>query len=297
MRILRLTFTFILLLLVIGCKKDEVPCPPSQTEELPIPIKYESPEDIVAKLSGFIPIKDSVSILNRGSAENRQIAREYLQAILAPFCDTVMLHQYNTGANVWGLIESWTASDSIIIIGGHFDSVGYSPGANDNATGTAAAFEVAKRISQHKLRRYKLYVVFFDEEELGLRGSNAFAQMCLDRSLKIHSVHTIDQMGWDADGDRSIEMEGATPELETLYNQAKSNIGFIGEIHQTYAPSDHAAFRAKGFPATGLTEEYINGDTTPYYHHPDDTYETINFEFMESSIQLTTEAIRILMTD
>lgn len=293
-----LLFSLCIALIFAGCKKDEY------TDNLispEIPVHNETQRDIVAKLTGYQAIKDSTFIYNRYIEVNRAFAREYLSGILNYICDTVRLLDYDrngiVGSNVWGTIESTSNSDSIIIIGAHFDGVAITPGANDNASGVAVVYEIAKKISQLNNRRYKLYVVFFDQEELGLIGAGAFAIMCQTDSLKIHSVHTFDQIGWDADGDRSIEMEVAAPKLIPVYEQAKENISFPGQIHQTSASSDHLAFRSRGYCSMGFTEEYRNGDTTPYYHHPDDTYETINFDFMESSTSLAVEAITLLMKD
>ena len=49
--------------------------------------------------------------------------------------------------------------------------------------------------------------MLFDEEERGLRGSRAFAQMLADQKHPVFAVHTIDQMGWDSNHNRAIELE------------------------------------------------------------------------------------------
>ena len=42
----------------------------------------------------------------------------------------------------------------------------------------------------------------------------------------VHSVHTADQLGWDANGDRMIELERPDPGLRALYEAAMKSLGF-----------------------------------------------------------------------
>jgi Zn-dependent M28 family amino/carboxypeptidase len=57
----------------------------------------------------------------------------------------------------------------------------------------------------------------------------------------------------------------------------------VGITETTTARGDHAAFRNAGFPALGITEEFVGGDTTPHYHLPGDTYSTVDFAFLGSA--------------
>ncbi|MDR2167065.1 MAG: M28 family peptidase [Clostridiales bacterium] len=60
-------------------------------------------------------------------------------------------------------------SDSVIIVGAHYDSVGY-PGASDNASGMALLLESAYRMRE--LDNYHTLVyIFFGAEEVGLIGA------------------------------------------------------------------------------------------------------------------------------
>ena len=219
---------------------------------------------------------------DRASAASRKLTADYLLNEIKPFTDKAELHNYRTdGNNVVGLIKATTKTDSYIVIGAHFDSVTDCPGANDNATGTALIYSVAKHIAGLKKRKHHVLVVFFDEEEKGLIGSKAYAQKIKDEDLNVHSVHTVDQLGWDNDGDRGIELEMPTKPLEAHYKSVQKKLGLSFPIHYSKVTStDHRAFRNLGFKATGITEEYVNKDTTPHYHKPSDTYETVNFEYL-----------------
>lgn len=64
--------------------------------------------------------------------------------------------------------------DEVLVVGAHFDAVPMGPGADDNATGTAAALELARVLKDFPTRR-TIRIAFFNLEEVGLVGSSAYA--------------------------------------------------------------------------------------------------------------------------
>ncbi|HEY9725802.1 MAG TPA: M28 family peptidase, partial [Chroococcales cyanobacterium] len=62
-----------------------------------------------------------------------------------------------------------------VLLGAHYDSVLKSPGANDNASGTAVVLELARRLA-NKPVAHQAWFVAFDGEEDGLQGSKAFVK-------------------------------------------------------------------------------------------------------------------------
>lgn len=240
---------------------------------------------LLKKLTGATPIADGLVLKERYAQKSRKHAAEYLRKQLDKFCDETSLSDYSeTGINVIGTLEATKETDEWVVLGAHYDSVKDCPGANDNATGTALVYEVAKYLSQLKERNINVYIVFFDEEERGLIGSRAFAGMLKEEEINVVSAHTIDQMGWDEDGDKGIELEMPTKELEDFYRTVAREHGFDFPIHRTSVTStDHKAFRELDFDAIGITEEYKNKDTTPHYHKPGDTFETVNLDYLKST--------------
>ena len=114
----------------------------------------------------------------------------------------------------------------------------------------------------------------------------------MTQPITVVSVHTIDQMGWDQDGDRAIELERADEGLFELYAAAEPLAPGVTPLVPTDTGStDHVSFRDLGFPAVGLTEEYVSGDTTPHYHLPSDTFETVDLAYLASSTALLHAAI------
>ena len=139
-------------------------------------------------------------------------------------------------------------------------------------------------------------LVFFDQEEEGLVGSRAFVKFLRKNEYEIHSVHTFDQMGWDNDQDRAIELELPTSELEALYKLKAKEFGI--QVHVTKVNStDHHSFREQGFNAVGITEEYVNDDTTPFKDTAMDTYDTVSLAYIESTTQLVYEVIKDIISE
>ena len=67
------------------------------------------------------------------------------------------------------------ASDAVVVLGGHFDSVPGLSGANDNASGTAVLLAIAELLADVDLP-YTLKIIPFGSEELGLLGSRFYVQ-------------------------------------------------------------------------------------------------------------------------
>ena len=242
-------------------------------------------ESVVAALSGADEISPGLQITDRNSVANRRTVRAYLGSTFSQLGLTAVAHNYGTGENTYARLAATKTSPSpALVLGAHFDSVSRSPGANDNATGIAMVYGVAAYLNTLSCRSRDVVLVFFDEEERGLIGSSNFASFLKTRGEAIHSVHTIDQVGWDKDGDRALELELPTRELEQLYRQVALNNGFTMPLHRTSTSStDHSSFRRAGFAAVGITEEYVNGDTTPHYHRASDTFETVDLAYLEHS--------------
>jgi hypothetical protein len=252
---------------------------------------YQS--DIVSRLAGQTEISAGVKLTNRATATNRQAARDYMKTLFQDLALTPVDHAYGTGTNVFATLPSTTGGTQSVVLGAHYDSVMVSPGANDNATGVAVVFAAARYAVKLPCRSKSLIFVLFDEEELGLIGSKQFATKLKNDATPVHSVHTIDQMGWDSDGDRAIELELPDTGLRELYQAAVTTLGVsIPLTPTTTASTDHSSFRPT-FLAIGLTEEYATkpSDTTPYYHKAGDTFDTVNFDYLLSTTVIVNQVV------
>lgn len=242
--------------------------------------------DLVARLAGAAELTPGVTLADRATPMRRDQTRQFLLAELDALGLTSMLHTYGDadGANVWVGIPATEDTNETLVFGAHFDTVPSSPGANDNATGVALALSLARWLAQVPCRTRNVIIVLFDQEEIGLLGSAAFAQFLVSQPFDVLAVHTVDQMGWDDDGDRTIELERPDTGLARQYDAAASGLQppVPTTVTQT-GSTDHVSFRALGFDAIGLTEEFVSSDTTPHYHLPSDTFETVDFGYLHST--------------
>jgi len=274
-------------------------CTAHKPPALNVPAATAFQKGVVSALAGARDIRPGVRLVNRYTPENKVEVRAYLADLLKRFGLTPQRQAYSAeGENVYAILASGRPSADLIVLGAHYDSVRTTPGANDNATGVAAVAAVAELMSRSRgSLAHDIAFVFFDEEERGLRGSRAFAQMLKDGNRAVHSVHTIDQMGWDQNGNRAIELELPYEGAVAVYEAAARALAMPIVIHTTTeAGSDHSAFRRLGYKAVGITEEYRNKDTTPYIHKPGDTFDTVNFDYLASTTRLLAKVIGTLAT-
>ena len=229
----------------------------------------------------------------RYTTTQRTSARNYLQTQLTQLGLSPTLQSYSTGANVTARIAATTTTTTKrIIVGAHFDTVSNSQGANDNGTGVAAVLAVARYVTAMTCRKANVDVVFFDEEESGLLGAVAYANV-INTASDVIAVHTIDQIGWDSDNDHRFEIELPTTALFAEYTAAASVVG-VPVTKTTTQGTDHEAFRNDGFSAAGITEEYVGGDTSPYRHTAQDTASTVKQDYLALGAQL---AAQVIMTE
>ncbi len=245
-------------------------------------------QDVVARLSGAAELSPGVTLPDRATAANRAATVTFLTQQWDDMGLAGQLHDYSaTGTNVYAQLPATIQTDRTVVVGAHFDSVPASPGANDNATGVAMVLSLGRWLQDLDCREVNVLLVLFDEEEIGLVGSFAFAQWLAQQPLDVLSVHTIDQMGWDADGDRAVELERADPGLFQLYADAEADApGMTPLVETNTGFTDHVSFRKLGFAAVGLTEEFVSGDTTPHYHLPSDTFATVDLDYLASTTAL-----------
>lgn len=250
-------------------------------------------EEMAGKLTGQLEYEPGKRLADRASIANRAAARAFLGKVFGDLGLAPQAHDYGTGVNVFAILPATTGHAPHVVLGAHFDTVPGTAGANDNASGTAAVLAAARLTKQMPCRSRALMFVLFDEEEVGIIGSKRFARKLSDDGTAVHSVHTVDQIAWDEDKDRLVELERGDPDLRQLYVNAVKALGVtIPLLPTTTGSTDHVSFRPR-FPAIGITEGYRSGDTSPHRHRVTDTYRTIDFAYLRS----TTTLINRVMVD
>ena len=304
-------------LIIIACtteKKDSV----LLSEKLPAS-KIEYQKQIVGQLSGKYTLSNNTVIKSRWTKKERDITKDYLLELVATLGVEPIEHKYTSpnlnpaidlilnpfkGINIYGILPSTSKSSEYIVLGGHYDSgKRNAPGAIDNATGLALIFSVVKELLKLNVRNKNIIIVFFDQEEEELIGSKAFAKLIKEKQWDIHSIHCFDMVGWDADHDRAMEIYSASEELLKTYKNvaSKSNIPIkdivIDPIGYDNNSTDFDAFVPFGFHVIGAGECYYHKDSSPYKDSPEDTFETVDFDYLLSCSNLVENIIKTLITE
>ncbi|MBI9052932.1 MAG: M28 family peptidase [Bacteroidales bacterium] len=209
--------------------------------------------------------------------------------------------------NIIGIIPG--SSDKSILISAHYDHLEangdiYYPGADDNASGTAALLELAEVFSKIKNLKYNIIFLATSAEELGLLGSEYHVNSENFDASKILINLNIDMIGrYDAKHeptDNFIYAIGAAqypeyiPYLEladSLYQNCEIDysLGKSSGIPTLYRQSDQFSFHKKGIPAIFFFSGLHND-----YHTPRDVANKINFDILTNRVKLISYLIEVI---
>lgn len=156
------------------------------------------------------------------------------------------------------------ASDEIVVLGGHQDSINGSmggstataPGADDNASGIATITEVIRILTDSSYQPQKtIKFMAYAAEEVGLLGSKEIAKSFKQKNADVIGVMQLDMTNFQGTKDLDIIM------MKDYTNDDQNK--FVGSIIDTYVPgvkwgydkcgygcSDHASWHAQGYPAS-----------------------------------------------
>jgi Zn-dependent M28 family amino/carboxypeptidase len=188
----------------------------------------------------------------------------------------------------------------VYVVSGHYDSMCTSPtdadcdapGANDDASGTAAVLEAARVMAPHKFDATIVFMAVAGEEQ-GLVGSTHFAEVAKKEQMNIDAMFTNDIVGNTLGGNgvrdrntlrvfaegvpsdeteeearmrRSVGGENDSPSRELarfIVETAKSklpdfHVQLIYRRDRYLRGGDHIPFLERGYPAVRFTEPNEN---------------------------------------
>jgi hypothetical protein len=240
-------------------------------------------------------------IPDRGNAGPRELAQKlmvdrFLQLGLEArtVCyDKPRYKGCNVEATLWGADR-----DAVVVFSAHLDSV-RNKGADDDGSGSAALLEIARLFAEHAPRK-SIRFLAFDQEELGLIGSKAYAEAFARTSPRIEGVFQMDMIGYDADRDSAMHAmdcgRADSIPLTRAVSEANERLGTgLKVIPACTNRSDHASFWAKGVPATIVSENFFGDratrpDDNRCYHKACDTVELIDFDYMTRIVKVVANA-------
>jgi hypothetical protein len=165
----------------------------------------------------------------------------------------------------------------VVMLGAHLDTTIDGPGINDNGTGVAVVLEIARQLAAltDGEPTWKVRVVFWTGEELGLWGSGDYASSLgsSDRS-SIAAYLNFDMLGSSSGVryvyDASALRSPASAVLERLFSQAFDADGLAWELADFGGSSDHFHFDRLGVPVGGI------GSGDACYHLACDTIDNLD---------------------
>jgi hypothetical protein len=190
-----------------------------------------------------------------------------------------------------------------VIIGAHLDHLGRSStsaldpavgdairnGADDNASGSVAVLELGRRLKQRPTRR-SIILVHFSGEELGLLGSEYFANTSPVPLASVQAMVNFDMVGRLKNDRLIVYGTGTAAEMAALVDSVGAGSGLaINKVPDGVGPSDHATFYTKDIPVL-----HFFTDVHDDYHRASDDVERINAEGMLRVVNVAEKAIRAL---
>jgi Zn-dependent M28 family amino/carboxypeptidase len=211
-----------------------------------------------------------------------------------------------------------------VIVGAHYDTAPGSPGANSNASGTAALLELAPRLAALKGQSAKqIRLVFFANGEpphlkTSAMGSFRYAQDLATRKEPVAAMLSLDSVGYYSNEPHSqshafimnflLPSRGdfiaflARHSSYSLLREAVRafrlttkfpSIGVAGpSFHPGVNASDHWAFAEHGYPALVITD--TGHYRSPHHRLATDTADKLDYERLARVVKGVDQVIRAL---
>lgn len=237
-------------------------------------------------------------------------AAAYIQAQLTALGYTVSSQTFTVGTgktrNLEATLPGTRAPGEIVVIGGHYDSVIDTPGADDNASGVAGLLELARAFAGHPHERTLRFVAFTNEEPPYFwtenMGSLRYARMVRERKDTVVAMLSLETLGYYSDAPGSQKYP---PILGWFYPSVGNFVGFVGNVgsralvHEAVSSfRSHAPFPSAGaaaphqIPGIGWSDQWsfwkvgypgvMVTATAPYrdpnYHQSTDTPDKLDYD-------------------
>jgi Peptidase family M28 len=300
---------------------------PSPEIALRIPVEKPQPqaESHRAKIAPQVSVDKLLAHIQklnfqRYTTTERSQTRTYITTELRKLGWIPKQENFSGGVNIFAERLGTDKAAGAILVAAHYDTVAFSPGADDNATGVAVVLEVARLLGSLSTPR-TLQLAFFDKEEAGLLGSRAFVTKEA-RLQNLRGVIVMDMVGYacytagcqkypvglpvtpPSDKGDFLAIIGDAehlPLLNAFQNSNQANlppvltlpIPFKGLLTPDTLRSDHAPFWYLGVGAVLVTD--TANLRTPHYHQPSDIPVTIERSFFTGAAQIVLNTTTALL--
>ncbi|MCL4219708.1 MAG: M28 family peptidase, partial [Candidatus Hydrogenedentes bacterium] len=224
--------------------------------------------------------------------------------------------------NIIASLPGTGSSGEVFIVGAHYDTVEYTLGADDNASGVAGLLEIARALRGQKYPSEIQFVAFALEEQ-GALGSQERASALRRANAKVRGAIALEMIGYTCDSpgcipsiqlqsipfcfcvrDRGADLSSGdwigivandnSSSLMNTFTRAADNyvpvlkvatgqVAENGDCFSDTQRSDHGPFWFADYPAIMVTD--TAEFRNPNYHQASDTPDTLNYTFMRQVTQ------------
>lgn len=213
--------------------------------------------------------------------------------------------------NLLGIVRARASGDAgavpsaPLVVGAHYDHIGrggygsLSPGvyavyngADDNASGTSAVLELARRVASAPASRDVVFAWFGAEEE-GMVGSRWMVSHRPPALTSVTAMINLDMVGRLRECRLFVEERATARALPTIVDEANGSYGFDARPWEPtrgpWGASDHMTFTEARIPAvflfTGLHDDY---------HRPHDDAPTLNYRGLGAVVGYAERVLRLV---
>jgi Zn-dependent M28 family amino/carboxypeptidase len=301
-----LVFIVCLSLLIFSCsKEDSQPTTPT-VPDTPGPTADPAIVALVSKISDTAMTTTILSLQQFGSrwpaAPNHDLVAAWLKGrFLSVGMTTVDLDTFPWHGmyqkNVVATIPGTSTPGEEIIIGGHYDSWSRddtlnAPGADDNASGTAAVIEIARVLKEAGYQpKHTMRFVAFACEEKQPSGSSHFAADARAAQRNIKLVMNFDMVGYPSAPPNDSAFTLWSQDVVAVQGDS------IARVYSAFKPrrenasgADEGSFLDQHYNRTlGYSELYLPTGTGwqiyPYIHSSNDTYDKLNMKYAREIVK------------
>ena len=281
------------------------------TSSLDLPFAHVT-QATVAKLLGQSPLKTAdgrtLSDLGAIEAEIDRTLQPMSQTLAGWKADVQSSFRRTQAdlANVIGVLDGeGPLAEETIVLGAHYDHLGLGgfgsrrpneraihAGADDNASGTAAIVELARRFAARPKKPVRrLVFIAFDAEERGLIGSKHYLDRPSFPLADTVAMLNYDMVGRMRNNELTVMGTGTGAEFTALLDRVAEACGLtLKKTPRVMASGDHFGFFQRDVPAlhffTGLHDDY---------HTPEDTFDKINLDGVMRTIDFSEQFLDALL--
>ncbi|MCX6556992.1 MAG: M28 family metallopeptidase [Candidatus Aminicenantes bacterium] len=224
------------------------------------------------------------------------ILQRFRQLGLSANADPFAFEGGYSSKNIVAVIPGKSAPEQIVLACAHYDSTSNNPqvsapGADDNASGTAAVLELTRILTVEKFN-LTIVLLCVSAEEWGLYGSEHYARQARLQGAEIVAVVNLDMIAYPGSYQRVLDVIG-NRQSEWLADRfiavAQPYVGLrlAKVINASLNWSDHSSFWEQGYAALCGIEDSDN----PFYHRTSDTLETLDLAFATEAVQASLAAV------